>query len=174
MCAAVFGDGEPMTRIKPTDELATTLATLSMFQGNVQHADDKARTVVAIQTMLMATVAAQFTLLVNSGVAHTILLAVLAVFVLGYAQSSIHLLRALIPRMAPASMHNPFAFPSVATGPGSATPQLVQEQCVHAHEVSHRLAQLAMLKHQHVRRAMYGTGALVVSTLGSLVLLVVT
>jgi hypothetical protein len=167
----VVGESDKVTRTKPADELATTLTTLTLFHGAVQHADDKARTVVAIQTMLMATVAAQFAFLVGPGAARVAQLAILAVFVPGYVQSSCHLLRALLPRLAPTSTHNQFAFPSVATDPG-ATRVSVQDQCVHAHEVTRVLANLAMVKHRHIRRAMYGTGALFVSTLGSLVLTV--
>lgn len=167
----MVGESERVTRTKPADELATTLTTLTLFHGAVQHADDKARTVVAIQTMLMATVAAQFAFLVGPGAARVAQLAILAVFVPGYVQSSCHLLRALLPRLAPTSAHNQFAFPSVATDPGTAQVS-VQDQCVHAHEVTRVLANLAMVKHRHIRRAMYGTCALFVSTLGSLVLTV--
>lgn len=167
----MVGESERVTRTKPADELATTLTTLTLFHGAVQHADDKARTVVAIQTMLMATVAAQFAFLVGPGAARVAQLAILAVFVPGYVQSSCHLLRALLPRLAPTSAHNQFAFPSVATDPGAA-PVSVQDQCLHAHEVTRVLANLAMVKHRHIRRAMYGTCALFVSTLGSLVLTV--
>lgn len=168
MCAADVGDSEVVTRYRPADELATTLATLTLFHGAVQHADDKAKTVVAIQSMLMATVAAQFAFAGAVGVAQWVFL---AVFVPGYLQSSCHLLRAIVPRLAPTVAHNQFAFPSVATGraPGRVP---LQEQCVQAHEVSRVLAHLAMVKHRHVRRAMYGTGALFVSALGSLVLTV--
>jgi len=164
----VLGDSETVTRPKLADELATTLTTLTLFHGAVQHADDKARTVVAIQTMLMATVAAQFAFLMGPGVAQ---LAVLAVFVPGYVQSSCHLLGALLPRLALTSARNRFAFPSVATDPG-ASPMTVREQCLHAQEVSRVLAHLAMVKHRHIRRAMYGTYALFVAALGSLVLAV--
>lgn len=172
MCAAVLGESELVTRIKPAHELATTLTTLTLFHAAVQHADDKARTVVAIQTMLMATVAAQFAFLMTPGVARVAQLAILAIFVPGYVQSSCHLLWALLPRMAPTSAHNRFAFPSVANGTGAAQVP-VQEQSVHAHEVSRVLAQLAMVKYWHIRRAMYGTCVLFLSTLGSLVLAVV-
>lgn len=167
----VLGDSETVTRPKLADELATTLTTLTLFHGAVQHADDKARTIVAIQTMLLTTVAAQFAFLVGPGVARVAQLAVLAVFVPGYVQSSCHLLRALLPRLAPTSAHNRFAFPSVAAAPG-ASPVTVREQCLHAQEVSRVLAHLAMVKHRHIRRAMYGTYALFVAALGSLVLAV--
>ena len=164
-----IGEAEAMTRNKPADELATTLTTLTLFHGAVQHADDKARTVVAIQTMLMATVAAQFAFLLAPGVMRMAHLAILAIFVPGYVHSSCHLLRALLPRMAQTSARNPFAFPSVAVAVNSAELP-VSEQCAHAHEVSRVLARVAMVKHWHIRRAMYGTCALFVSTVGSLAL----
>lgn len=169
MCTPGLGDGGDMTRNKPADELATTLTTLTLFHGAVQHADEKARTVVAIQTMLMATVAAQFAFLLTPGAMRVAQLTVLAIFVPGYVHSSCHLLRALLPRMAQTSARNPFAFPSVAVA-ASRTELPVGEQCTHAHEVSRVLARLAMVKHWHIRRAMYGTCALFVSTVGSLAL----
>lgn len=156
--------------------LATTLSTLTLFQGAVQHADDKARTVVAIQTMLTAMVAAQLTFLTDphpEGTAKIAQLVVLAIFVPGYLQSSCHLLRALIPRTAPPAGRNQFAFPSVASDPLLARLS-PREQCAQAFEVGRLLANLAMVKHRHVRRAMYGTCGLFVSALGSLVVTVVS
>jgi hypothetical protein len=154
-------------------ELATTLATLTLFHSAVQHADDKARTVVAIQTMLTAMVAAQLTFLVKPGAATLAQLAILSVFVPGYFHSSYHLLRALVPRTVPTSEHNRFAFPSVATDLGPIRVS-AQEQCAQAHEVGRVLANIAMVKHRHIRRAMYSTCALFASALGSLVLTVVS
>ena len=162
---------EPATEFAA--ELATTLATLTLFHSAVQHADDKARTVVAIQTMLTAMVAAQLTFLVKPGAATFAQWVILAVFVPGYLQSSCHLLRALIPRTAPTPGHNQFAFPNVANDLGPIRVS-VREQCVQAHEVGRVLAKLAMVKHRHIRRAMYGTCALFASALGSLALTVVS
>lgn len=173
MLAAVLSKSEMVTRNRPGDELATTLSTLTLFHGAVQHADDKARTIVAIQTMLMATVTAQFAFLAASDVARLVHLAVLAIFVPAYVYSSSHLLRTLLPRIAQTSAYNRFAFPSVATDTGTATVS-VREQCAHAHEVSRVLANLAIAKHRHVRRAMLGTSVLFVGTLCSLVLSVVS
>jgi hypothetical protein len=156
----------------PGRELTITLSTLTLFQGAVQHADDKARTVVAIQTALTAMVAAEVTFLVDpqpTGSARIGLLVVLAVFVSGYLQSTSHLLRALIPRTATVSGRNQFAFPSVASDVPSVARLSLREQCVHAAEVGRVLANIAMVKHRHVRRAMYGTGALFISALSALV-----
>jgi hypothetical protein len=162
---------EPATEFAA--ELVTTLATLTLFHSAVQHADDKARTVVAIQTMLTAIVAAQLTFLVGPSTATFARLVIMTVFVLGYLQSSCHLLRVLIPRMPPTSGYNRFAFPSVANNLGPIQVS-VREQCAQAHEVSRVFANLAMVKHRHIRRAMYGTYALFASALGSLVLTVVS
>jgi hypothetical protein len=170
MCALDLGEGGVVTRNRPADELATTLTTLTLFHGAVQHADDKARTVVAIQTMLMATLAAQFAFLPAPGAMRVAQLVLLAIFVPGYVHSSCHLLRALLPRMAQTSARNPFAFPSVAVAADVTGLLPVDEQCAHAHEVGRVLARLAMMKHWHIRRAMYGTCALFVSTVGSLAL----
>jgi hypothetical protein len=162
---------EPATEFAA--ELATTLATLTLFHSAVQHADDKARTVVAIQTMLTAMVAAQLTFLVEPGAAMSAQFVILAVFVTGHLQSSYHLLRAITPRIVPNSQYNQFAFPSVANDL-SPIRMSTREQCAQAHEVGRVLANLAMVKHRHIRRAMYGTCALFASAVGSLVLTVVS
>lgn len=158
-----------MTRNRTADELATALTTLTLFHGAVQHADDKARTVVAIQTMLTATVAAQFAFFLAAGPMRVVQLGVLAFFVPGYVHSSYHLVRALLPRLARTSARNPFAFPSVAVAADTAELP-VREQREHASEVGRVLARLAMVKHSHIRRAMYGTCVLFVSTVVSLTL----
>jgi len=166
----------PVTAESATEfaaELATTLATLTLFHSAVQHAGDKARTVVAIQTMLTAMVAAQLTFLVGPGAAMSPQLVILAVFVPGHLQSSYHLLRAFIPRTAPTLEYNRFAFPSVANDLGPIRVS-TWEQCAQAHEVGRVLANLAMVKHRHIRRAMYGTCALFASAVGLLVLTVIS
>jgi hypothetical protein len=158
----------------PSD-LATTLSRLTLFQGAVQHADDKARTVVAIQTMLTAMVAAQLTFLADphpTGGTKVAQLAILVVFASGYFQSSCHLLRAIVPRTAPPQGHNQFAFPSVAMSGPSPARSSPREQSAQAHELGRLLAHLAMVKHRHVRRALYGTYGLFASALASLVLTV--
>jgi hypothetical protein len=173
---------KPVTRTRsaatePAGELTTTLNTLALFQGAIQHADDKARTVVAIQTMLTAMVAAQLTFLVDPNPTSSVKVArlvILAIFVPGYLQSSYHLLRAVIPRMAPTSGRNQFAFPSIAVDYPSPIRVWPRNQHVQAREVGRALANLAMVKHRHVRRAMYGTCALFTSALGSLVIAVVS
>jgi hypothetical protein len=132
--------------------------------------------VVAIQTMLTAMVATQLTFLVDPYPTGTIKIArlvILAIFVPGYLQSSLHLLFALIPRTALIVGRNQFAFPSVAGDEPSPVRVSPRSQGVQAWEVSRSLAILAMVKHRHVRRAIYGTSALFASALGSLVVVVV-
>ncbi|HEY3482847.1 MAG TPA: hypothetical protein VGL02_28515, partial [Streptomyces sp.] len=81
-------------------ELTTTLTTVTFFQGAVQHADEKARTVVAVQTMIGALVATQVGFLggARSGsVSRMIFLAALLCFACAYAYASLQVFLAIRP-----------------------------------------------------------------------------
>ncbi|MEV6832731.1 hypothetical protein [Amycolatopsis sp. NPDC051102] len=143
-------------------ELDTALSTVTSFQGAVQHADDKVRTVVAVQSTITALVAAQLAFLTAIQPAaglRTAVFAILACFVAGYGYSACELVQALRPRTERLAVPNRFAFPTVAGG-GPAAPVPVRRQCAEAHQLSRLLAELAMVKHRHVRRALAGTGVL--------------
>jgi len=147
------------------DEVATALTTVTFFQGAVQHADEKARTVVAVQTMITALVAAQAGFLgsARSGsVPRLVLVGALICFALAYAYASLHVFLAIRPRTAAPSSENQFAFPSVAAGTAVTIRAAQREQ---AHELIRLLAALAMRKHHHVRSALAGTCALFASAL---------
>jgi hypothetical protein len=144
-------------------ELDTALSTVSSFQGAVQHADDKVRTVVAVQSTITALVAAQLAFLPAVQPASGLRIAVfaiLAVFVTGYGYSAYELVQALRPRTERLAVPNRFAFPTVAGGSHAIIPVPVRRQCTEAHQLSRLLAELAMVKHRHVRRALAGTGVL--------------
>jgi uncharacterized membrane protein len=144
-------------------ELDTALSTVASFQGAVQHADEKVRTVVAVQSTIAALVAAQLALLpaVQPGAGlRTAVFAILAVFVTGYGYSAYELVQALRPRTERFAVPNRFAFPTVAGGSHLLVPVPVRRQCAEAHQLSRLLAELAMVKHRHVRRALAGTGVL--------------
>lgn len=157
-------------------ELATTLTTVTFFQGAVQHADEKARTVVAIQTMITALVATQAGLLggvkFGSGT-RLVVLGALACFALAYAYASLHVFLAIRPRTTAPSSRNQFAFPSVAAGTAGTERMGMRDQSAQAHELSQLLAALAMRKHHHVRAALAGTCVLFSSALVLLVTSVV-
>jgi predicted histidine transporter YuiF (NhaC family) len=149
-------------------ELATTLTTVTFFQGAVQHADEKVRTVVAVQTMITALVAAQAGLLGNGragSAPRAILVGALICFALGYAYASLHVFLAIRPRTTPPSGTNRFAFPSVAAGTAVTGHGGHREQAEQAGELGRLLAALAMRKHHHVRSAMAGTCVLFASAL---------
>ncbi|WIX85527.1 hypothetical protein [Amycolatopsis sp. DG1A-15b] len=147
------------------DELATTLTTITFFQGAVQHADEKVRTVVAVQTMITALVATQAGYLgsARSGsVPRSVLVGAVICFALAYAYASLHVFLAIRPRTAAPSSENQFAFPSVAAGTAITGRAAQREQ---AHELTRLLASLAMQKHHHVRFALAGTCVLFASAL---------
>ncbi|WP_410611672.1 hypothetical protein [Amycolatopsis sp. lyj-109] len=155
-------------------ELDTALSTITSFQGAVQHADDKVRTVVAVQSTITALVAAQLAFLPAVQPAawlRTAVFAILACFVMGYGYSAYELVQALRPRTERLAVPNRFAFPTVAGGGVTTVPGPVRRQCAEAHQLSRLLADLAMVKHRHVRRALAGT---VVLFLCGPLLLVVT
>jgi hypothetical protein len=144
-------------------ELDTALSTVTSFQGSVQHADDKVRTVVAVQSTITALVAAQLAFLPSLPAAsgwRAAVFAILAVFVIGYGCSAYELVQALRPRTERLAVPNRFAFPTVAGGAAALVPVPVRRQCAEAHELARLLADLAMVKHRHVRRALAGTGVL--------------
>ncbi|MGW4062603.1 hypothetical protein ACWEGE_30275 [Amycolatopsis sp. NPDC004747] len=145
------------------------LATIAFFQGAVQHADEKARTVVAVQTMITALVATQAGFLgtARSGsVPRTVLFGVLICFAVAYAYASLHILLAIRPRTAAPSSENQFAFPSVAAGTAVSGRAVRREQ---AQELTRLLASLAMRKHRHVRSALAGTCLLFATALALIV-----
>ncbi len=147
------------------DELSTTLATVTFFQGAVQHADEKARTVVAVQTMITALVATQAGFLGSArsdSVPRTVLLGAVICFAVAYAYASLHVFLAIRPRTTAPSSENQFAFPSVAAGTAITGRAVQREQ---AHELTRLLATLAMRKHRHVRSALAGTCVLFASAL---------
>ncbi|WP_103353514.1 hypothetical protein [Amycolatopsis sp. CA-128772] len=146
-------------------ELDTALSTVTSFQGAVQHADDKVRTVVAVQSTITALVAAQLAFLPAAQPAaglRAAVFAILACFVAGYGYSAYQLVQALRPRTERLTVPNRFAFPTVASGAVTTAPVPVRRQCAEAHQLSRLLADLAMVKHRHVRRALAGTGVLFV------------
>lgn len=154
-------------------ELGTALTTVSFFQGAVQHADDKVRTVVAVQTMITAMVTAQAGLFGAprpASVPRCAVFAVLLCFAIAYAYSSFHLVQAFRPRTRAPSARNRFAFPSVAAGTADPVLRTVRDQCAQAHELAGLLAALALRKHRHLRSALAGTCVLFAGGLGMLVL----
>ncbi|GAB3148778.1 hypothetical protein GCM10027258_44350 [Amycolatopsis stemonae] len=155
-------------------ELGTTLTTVTSFQGAVHHADEKARTVVAVHSTVTALVAAQLTFLSATHPApalRTVVLVILAFFVAGSIFSAYQLVQALRPRIQRPAEPNRFAFPSVAGSTGTVAPVSARQQCAEAQQVARLLADLAMRKHRHVRRALAGTGVLLIC--GPVLLLVI-
>ncbi|MFD2474146.1 hypothetical protein [Amycolatopsis silviterrae] len=151
-------------------ELGTVLATVSSFQGAIQHADDKARTVAAVLAMITAMTTAQIGSLSTAhpfAVPRSAVAAVLLCFAAAYVFSSVHLVKAIWPRTSGPGRDNRFAFPSVAAGLG---PRSVRDHRAQAGELAALLAKLAMRKHRHVRAALAGTCVLLASGPGVLLL----
>ncbi|WP_370962224.1 hypothetical protein [Amycolatopsis sp. cg9] len=165
-CAAAPGTG--LER-----ELGTALSTVTSFQGAVQHADEKVRTVVAVQSTITALIAAQLAFLPAARPApglRVTVFAILVFFVVGYVYSAYELVQALRPRTERLAVPNRFAFPTVAGASRASLPVSLRQQCTEAQQLSKLLAELAMVKHRHVRRALAGTGVLFLC--GPLLLLV--
>ncbi|MBN6042022.1 hypothetical protein [Amycolatopsis sp. 195334CR] len=160
-----------------TGELTTALTTVTFFQGAVQHADEKVRTLIAAQSMITALTTAQAGLLLSRGhspAVQVLAFALLGAFGIGYALSGFHLIQALRPRTKAPSPLNRFAFPSVAAGNAQIAEVPLRAQCEQAHELARLLADLAMIKHRHVRRALSGTAAMFTSGLALLAMIAVS
>lgn len=139
------------------EELSSALATVNFFQGAVQHADDKARTVITLLGVLAAFTTAQFGYflrpdLVGAGRLPT--LVALALFALTYAGAVIHIVCAIVPNTVGPPRSNRFSFPSVAHQPDGWCPQLCpRAACQEAWQLAKILARRALIKHRHVRSA---------------------
>ncbi|WP_134731159.1 MULTISPECIES: Pycsar system effector family protein [Amycolatopsis] len=154
-------------------ELDIVLTTVSSFQGAVQHADDKARTLVSVLAMITAMATAQLGLLGTAhppAVSRFVVTAVLVCFAAAYVFSAVHLVQAIWPRTGSPAPDNQFAFPSVAVGAVEARPRSVRDQRTQAGDLALLLARLAMRKHRHVRCALAGICVLLASGPGLLLL----
>jgi hypothetical protein len=155
-------------------ELTSALAAVTSFQGAVQQADDKIRTLITVLGMQAGFVTAQLGLLARNSQTRVPGLVVLALFAVALVLAGVQLFLALRPNTdGPPGAGNRFAFPSVALHSWPVGGSL-RAQCREAREVARLLARLAMVKHRRVRRAMMWTGCAFLSSLVSLVLLVVT
>ena len=162
--------GRKVGTVRAEAELSTMLNTISSFQGAVHHADEKVRTIVAVQTLITAMVTAQLALLGPPRSTSALHVAILLCFVAAYAHSSFHLVQAIWPRTSAPSGENRFAFPSVAIDKVSTFHRSLPDQCDQAHEMTRLLAALAMRKHRHVRFALAGICVLFSSGLGFLLM----
>ncbi|GAA2795207.1 hypothetical protein [Saccharopolyspora taberi] len=160
---------------KETSGLDVALATMGSFQGVVQHADEKVRTLVAVHGGLTAFMTAQLGLLAKPALpsqASIVGITLLGVFVAGSVLSGVHLFQALRSRTAGPSEPNRFAFPNVAAGVRPLTQHDdLNRQCAEAWRVAKLLAELAVAKHRHVNRALMWTVPAIAASIGSLVLL---
>jgi hypothetical protein len=118
--------------------------------------------VVAVQSTITALVAAQLTFLPEAQPPslRAVVFAVLTLFVAGYVYSAYELVQALRPRTERLADPNRFAFPTVSGASGVVGPASARQQCAEAQQLAGLLAELAMVKHRHVRRALAGTSVL--------------
>ncbi|AHI01022.1 hypothetical protein [Kutzneria albida] len=172
-----------MTAAQPehgTDEgLGVALTTVASFQGAVQHADDKIRTIAALLGTLAAFVAAQLALFAKPAYGVTdnaLVIVALCAFVLSNAAAGLHLFRGLTPRTGIPEHPNRFAFPSVAVHPSATcwVPEPVAAQREDALRLARVLARLAMAKNRHVRWGLLWTAGAYFSSLVMLVAFLVS
>jgi hypothetical protein len=153
------------------------LANVASFQGAVQHADDKAKTVVTVLGMLTAFVATQLGLFVkigSIGFTQLLALAILVAFFVAHVVAGIHLFHVLVPRLDDPGGENRFAFPSVARElilPATTSMRVCGDE---AWRLAGLLARRAVVKHGHVRKALYWTSCAYISSVTSLVLFVLS
>lgn len=153
-------------------ELTVTLATVTSFQGAVQHADDKLRTIVAVLGMVTAFLGAQLAVFARPtapGLSDISCLIAVSLFLVCELAAGMHVFRGLSPYTRAPSLPNRFAFPSVAGLNGGLLPcTSVREQCLQAWQLAGMLARLAMQKNRHIRHALTWTGCAYLSSMVSL------
>lgn len=155
-------------------ELQVALGTVGSFQSATQHADSKAGMLVAVHTGLTAFVVSRTSealpaLFDPAQPAWRLVVAVvvLAVFSIAAVVAGLSLLQAVRPRLTPPPEENRFAFPTVASRYAQGLPlrpASMDDMCAEAWSMAGAMAVIALAKHHHVRRAVYGMAAMLVTT----------
>ncbi|WP_436531856.1 hypothetical protein [Actinoplanes sp. HUAS TT8] len=158
-------------------ELQVALGAVNSFQSATQHADGKAGTLVAVYAGLTAFVASRAGEVLPDliGAPHGYPgLAVLAVFTAATVATGLSLLQAIRPRVTPPPGENRFAFPTVAAGFARGVPIRRADAATmtaEAWSMAGAMAVIALTKHNHVRRAVYGMTVMLVASIAAVWLL---
>lgn len=159
-------DSVAPARLRPTEELQLLTTITSSFQAATTQADSKISMLLVIQPgagMVAMAQAGRVVELVRAGGAiAAVLLALSGMFVACYLISGYHLLAALRPRTPATGAANVFAFPDIQRSGrqlGSFTAEQLRDQAWRLAEV---LADIAMTKNLHIRRAIAWIAVLLV------------
>ncbi|GAA1196031.1 hypothetical protein F4556_003680 [Kitasatospora gansuensis] len=151
--------------------LTVALSALTAFQGYVQQADSKVNTLLVVHTGGVVAVVSALagrdapvrfplpTLLVMAG------------FAIAFLLSGFHVLQALRPRLDPPVPPSRFAITGINhLGLGHATGVDPAAQRIEAWAMAQLLAQIALVKNQHLARATPWTAAMLVLGVGAALL----
>ncbi len=137
-------------------DAALALSVMNTFQGYLQHADAKVSTlVVAHAGAAVAAIATPSSTVGRHGVMGV---SVLALFVVAFLMSGYHLIKALRPRLYSSLPPSEFGIMGISAEP-PADP-LAQRDA--AWEMAQIFAEIALVKHEHVARAIPWTAAMLV------------
>lgn len=141
-------------RLTPTEQLATTLTTVSSFQEVIRQADTKASILLTIQGTLVALAGSAWP--AGSGVWAV---SIAVAFACSATVACVRFALALRPRTAGLPLANRFGFVSVATDPAAYGLLEVRRLQADAWQLAVLLAEIATAKHRHVRAGMPWLGA---------------
>ena len=169
----------PDPPLTPAEEIAVAGTINASFQVATQQADSKVSMLLVVHSGIAVVVSTHLreavALVASGGAAGLTAVPLLAAVMVGFLISGYHLMQGLRPRLIPPAPDNRFAFPAVATGAlggpeapaaGVASGRLRAE----AWESARRLAEIAMVKNQHVVRALNWMALMVLAALAAMTL----
>lgn len=156
------GPDRPERTLTPFEELQVAMNVTASFQTAIQQADAKAGMLIAVHTGLLALVAATTDdtvrrLVLGDGPTSWAAAAAwtaLAVFTAATVAGGTFLFQTVRPRLSPPGPENRFAFPSLRPGGQPVAAQTAAQLCTQAWQHAATVAEIALTKHRHIRRAL--------------------
>ena len=142
--------------LDPWRDLQVGLATAASFQMSIRHADVKAVGLLTVEGAVATAIVERALALMTDGEPFIVSFAAVlgAIFVLGLATATGHLLLAIRPRLGDAGRPTRFGFPSLVRSGGRPSMAAVQRQREEVWDFVVTLAHIAMAKHQRIRQSM--------------------
>lgn len=145
---------------KPTNQdLDDALAVAASFQGCIQHADAKAGVLVVLHAGAAAIVATQASAGARLGQIGAVAgLALLSLFLLGFAVSGYHMLQAVRPILRSPAVQSRYSITGIGCHVPSPATEDLPVRITEAWAMARLLAQIAERKYRHVSRSVPWTG----------------
>ncbi|MER7167863.1 Pycsar system effector family protein [Micromonospora sp. NPDC000207] len=153
---------QPERTLTPFEDLQVAMNVTASFQTAIQQADAKAGMLIAVHTGLLALVATTTgdtvrRLVLGDGPTSWATVAAwtaLAVFTAATVAGGTFLFQTVRPRLSPPGPENRFAFPSVRPAGQPVGAQTAAQLCAQAWQHTATVAEIALAKHRHIRRAL--------------------